>query len=98
MHLTIDAPHSNFLILNLRDYPAWRITLARDGAPAQIINQRESRDDGLIALPIPAGRSAVDIRYAHTPDETAGDAISLFALGTLIAYAIRRRSRMFTAI
>ncbi len=91
MHLTIDAPRGDFLILNLRDYPAWRITLTGNNAPPQDISQRELRSDGLIAVPVPAGRSAIDIRYAHTADETVGDVISLSALGILAVCVTRRR-------
>jgi hypothetical protein len=74
MHFSIAAPHVEDLILNLRDYPAWRITL--DGAVDPV---RERRKDGLIAIPIAAGTSTIDIRYAHTHDETTGDAITLLA-------------------
>ena len=78
-HFTLTAPHPEYLILNLRDYPAWRITL--NGAPAA---QRLHRPDGLIALPIPAGASTLAIAYARTPDQTLGDAITLLALPLLL--------------
>jgi uncharacterized membrane protein len=91
MHFSVTAPHSEDLILNLRAYPAWRVSLNGNIDPA-----RERRDDGLIALPIPAGASTIDVRYAHTRDETAGDAITLLALAafffTLRAKQTRRIS------
>ena len=79
MHLSVTAPQAEDLILNLRDYPAWRISL--NGSPAAA---RAARPDGLIAIPIPAGPSTIDIHYAHTADQTAGDAITLIALATLV--------------
>jgi hypothetical protein len=91
-HLAIAAPHSQLLILNLRDYPAWHITLTRPGDAPQAIQQRSPRADGLIAIPIPAGPSMMDIRYAQTADQTAGDAISLIALGAFTMLAVRKRS------
>jgi hypothetical protein len=79
LHFTVTAPHGEDLILNLRNYPAWQILLDGETDP-----QRLPRPDGLIALPIPAGRSTVDIRYTRTPDQTLGDAITLLALALLI--------------
>jgi hypothetical protein len=84
MHFSVAALKAEELILNLRDYPAWRISLNGVVDPV-----RELRADGLIAFPIPAGESAIDIGYAHTLDETIGDAISLFALA-LFLMALRR--------
>ncbi len=77
-----------FLILNLRDYPAWRIF--RNG---HLDADREQRDDGLIALDLPAGRSTIDIRYARTTDQTLGDAVTLLALLILLWLLIRSRER-----
>jgi hypothetical protein len=85
--LSIIAPHAQDLILNLRDYPAWRITL--NGAPTTSSIQRP---DGLIAIPIPAGHSTIDIRYAHTFDQTLGDAITLLALAAFL-FPLCRKTR-----
>jgi hypothetical protein len=78
-HLTINTPIPEDLILDLRDYPSWHIT--RNGSP---ITTRDQRHDGLIALPIPAGTSTISITYAHTLDQTIGDAISIAALLLLL--------------
>jgi hypothetical protein len=78
-HFTVTAPRGEDLILNLRDYPAWQIQLDTETDP-----QRLKRPDGLIALPIPAGRSTIDIRYTRTTDQTLGDAITLLAVALLI--------------
>jgi hypothetical protein len=85
-HLTINAPIAEDLILNLRDYPSWHITL--NGSSD---STRDQRDDGLIALPIPTGPSTIAITYAHTLDQTIGDTISLLALATL--FLLRRKSQ-----
>jgi len=86
MHFTETAPSAGFLVLNLRDYPAWRIWL--NGA---LDTARPHRNDGLIALPIPAGTSTLDIRYAHTSDQTLGDVLSLLALLVLARLWMRDR-------
>jgi hypothetical protein len=86
MHLIVTAPLPKFLILNLRNYPAWRVYLN-----GSIDSALERRVDGLIAFPIPAGASTIDIRYAHTRDQTLGDAVSLLALLVLLAPPAMRR-------
>jgi hypothetical protein len=85
-HLNLTAPIPEDLILNLRDYPSWHITL--NGSPA---TTHEQRDDGLIAIPIPAGPSTIDITYTHTLDQSIGDAISAISLALLI-FTLRRKS------
>jgi len=90
-HLTITTRIPEDLILNLRDYPAWRIT--RNGIPITTHNQQNQRDDGLIAIPIPAGPSTIDITYTQTLDQTIGDAISLFSLA-LLFFTLRRKSSL----
>ena len=86
-HLTINAPSPETLILNLRDYPSWRVTL--NGSP---VSGRGQRDDGLIAIPIPAGPSTVAIAYTQTPDQTLGDAITLASL-VLLFLLLNPRSK-----
>ncbi|HTC75142.1 MAG TPA: 6-pyruvoyl-tetrahydropterin synthase-related protein [Edaphobacter sp.] len=83
-HLTANPPTPEDLILNLRDYPSWSIT--RNGTP---ITNHLQRDDGLIALPIPAGPSTIDIHYAQTMDQTVGDILSLASLGLLLFFLLR---------
>jgi hypothetical protein len=87
-HLTVNSPAPEDIILNLRDYPSWSIT--RNGTP---ITNRLQRDDGLIALPIPAGPSTIDITYAQTMDQTAGDIISLASIAFLALFLSRRRTK-----
>ncbi|HEY4379881.1 MAG TPA: hypothetical protein VGN01_06010 [Acidobacteriaceae bacterium] len=75
MHFNLTTPEAEELILNLRDYPAWQVSISGVFAahPA-------TRKDGLIAVAIPAGSSTVDVRYARLQDQVVGDAISAFAL------------------
>jgi hypothetical protein len=87
-HLTVNAAQPEFLILNLRDYPAWHVFLNGALDPA-----REQRDDGLLALPIPAGVSTIDIRYAQTIDQTLGNAITVLALALYLFTLSRERRR-----
>jgi hypothetical protein len=88
MHLRVTSPLPEFLILNLRNYPAWHVFLN-----GSMDSARSARIDGLIALPIPAGASTIDIRYAHTRDQTLGDAVSLLALLVLLALPAMRCSQ-----
>lgn len=79
-----------FLVINLRDYPTWRITV--NEAPS---THRPHRPDGLIVIPISKGKSAITITYALTADRVYG--YLLTALGLLMLFggwrAERRRSR-----
>ena len=83
-HLVLTLPHADALVLNLRDYPNWQ--LFRNGA---LLTQHLQRDDGLLAIELPAGRSVVDIRWHRSWDESTGDAISIASLA-VIAIALRR--------
>ena len=85
-HLSIDAPTAESLIFNLRDYPAWRITL--NGAT---ITMREPREDGLIAIPVPAGSSTLSIAYQDLPDQRIGLILSFISL-LLLTLCIARPS------
>jgi hypothetical protein len=87
-HLTINPPIPENLILDLRDYPAWRITL--NGTP---ITNHIQRDDGLIAIPIPAGPSTIDITYTQTRDQTTGNILSLISLALLLFFVLRLRTQ-----
>jgi hypothetical protein len=71
------------------DYPAW--TVRRNGA---IITQRPRRDDGLLTIPVPAGRSQIEIRWCTTPDIWIGRALSLLGLGVFgLVWCRERRAR-----
>ena len=90
LHLTLDTAGCD-LVLNLRDYPAWQVNL--NGAP---ITDRLDRPDGLLAFHLPSGHSSIDIRYRTTPDQLAGDLLSLLALCLFIPLTVRTLRRLRT--
>ncbi len=90
-HLTVRLKRPEDLILNLRDYPAWEVRV--NGAT---VHARAERDDGLLALALPAGTSTVDLQWKTLPDVYAGTALSFLALAGAAfagAGASLRRSR-----
>lgn len=90
MHFEVDAKTAETLILNLRAYPAWVVKV--NGAA---VTERTERADGLIAFPVAAGRSQIDIEYGMTDDRKLGDGISIATLCGLAGLAAwgRRASR-----
>ena len=83
-HLDLDLSHADALVLNLRDYPDWQVF--RNGS---LVTEHLQRDDGLLAVELPAGHSEIDIRWHRSWDQLTGDGISLVAI-LLLATAIRR--------
>ncbi len=84
-HLTLNLAQPEDLILNLRDFPDWRITETSPEHPNQTREPaRIQRDDGLLAIALPAGASTIDISWCLPPDQELGDALSLCALLALI--------------
>ncbi len=85
-HLDLTLASPEFVILNRRDYPAWQVTLN-----GSVVPHGPRRDDGLLSLALPAGHNHLDLHYAHTPDQTAGNSLSLLALFTLATLCFRAR-------
>jgi hypothetical protein len=86
LHFGVDLPHAGYLILRLRTYPAWRITL--NGRPASPL---VARDDGLTAVPVQQGRVDLDADWTTTPDVLAGRGIAALALLLLTALFLLER-------
>ena len=87
MHFSVNAKVAETLVLNLRDYPAWRVRI--NGAE---VKNKIDRADGLIAFPVIAGHSQIDISYGMTQDRRLGDGISLIAVcGAVGLVGLRRR-------
>lgn len=84
LHFRVTAPRAEYLVLNLRNYPAWQVLRNGSAVPT-----RAARSDGLIAIPVDAGSTTIDIRYMRSFDEKTGDVVSLLALGCLV-FALRR--------
>jgi len=91
--LQIDSDDEGFVILRLRRYPAWRITVDGQPIPDQA-SPAGGREDGLIAVPVPEGNSTIDVRWTTTPDIWWGRSISLASLLLLfILWQAERRIR-----
>lgn len=78
LDLTLTPATPTHLILNLRQYPDWRITLNDREVPAE-----SPRDDGLTHVSLPPGSDHIRIIFRTTPLEYAADAISLLSLALL---------------
>jgi hypothetical protein len=76
---------AGFAVLRLMAYPAWRVTV--NGAR---VEARPPRDDGLMTIPIAAGISEIEVRYAATRDVWAGRILSLLAAVLWIGLAANR--------
>ncbi len=85
-----NASQPGFLILRLREYPAWSVHV--NGAAA---SNRTVRPDGLMAIPVPAGPDTVSVDWTTTPDVRVGRWISLLAalLVTTLGLLVRRRAQ-----
>jgi hypothetical protein len=85
-HLTLTLPTPETIVLNRRAYPLWRIQLNHH--PVQPLAQRT---DGLIALALPAGPDTLDLTLAQSPEELAGDLLSILAALTLATLTLTLR-------
>jgi hypothetical protein len=87
-HRRIDTalPRSGYLVLRLRTYPAWTVTLNdRPASPAA------TRDDGLYVFAVPAGPVHIAADWTTTPDALAGRCLSLVALLLLTTLCVIER-------
>jgi len=94
LRLDANLPYSGFLILRIRSYPAWRITINR-----QIATNLPQRDDGLIAVPVPQGPIHLAVDWTNTRDVLAGrwlSALCVLLLVMLAFFEIRRRPAHLT--
>ncbi|HEY4010841.1 MAG TPA: hypothetical protein VGM11_11870, partial [Acidobacteriaceae bacterium] len=86
-HLQLKLDKPRILIFNLRDYPSWQVLRNRTLVP-----QHLRRDDGLLAIALPAGTSEIDIRWRRPWDQLAGDSVSVLALLVLGGLVVRSRT------
>jgi hypothetical protein len=87
--LVVDASSPVRAAVRLLNYPAWRIRV--NGQPAE---SESDADSGQMIVPLPAGKSRVEIRFARTTDRTLGDILSgitAVLLGGMAVSAARRR-------
>ena len=91
VHRSVEAtaPHSGYLIVRLRRFPAWDVRVNGNAVTSFPVRQ-----DGLYAVPISAGKFTFTADWTTTPDVQIGRAItlaSLFAAAILILLQRRRR-------
>jgi len=93
-HLTLNLPQPETLILNLRDFPDWRVTRNTTERPPHL-----QRDDGLLAIALPAGPSTIDIAWHRTADQQLGDLITFLAFTSLVwlLFSKRRAANSLTS-
>ena len=89
--LNLSPAEPTILILNLRNYPSWRITVNHS-----IVTARLPRKDGLTAIPLPAGAAQIAIAYVTPPDQKLG--YLLTALSILVLAALRLRANHATTL
>jgi hypothetical protein len=81
IEFTFNASQRETLIINLRDYPNWDLRRGGEDSMEFYRYQHIQRDDGLIALEVPAGVSTIRITWHRTLDEQLGLLISILAVG-----------------
>jgi hypothetical protein len=90
-HLTLHLDHPQFLIYNLRDYPNWHVIRSVPGdphiMPVEILTHFK-RDDGLLAIAMPAGDYNIDLLWIRSRDQTLGLILSFLGAITLIALSL----------
>ena len=82
------APQAGELIVRLRRYPAWRMTLN-----GRQVEDEGRRDDGLMVVPVAAGQFDLAADWVTTGDERIGQWISLATLIAVIVLAVAQFRR-----
>jgi hypothetical protein len=95
--VVVDASSPVRAAVRLLNYQAWRIRI--NGQP---VESESDPDSGQMIVPLAAGKSRVEIRFARTPDRTLGGILSGIAASVLGAMAVlgarRRRAGCRTAL
>lgn len=86
LDLVLDRPQT--LVLNLRQYPAWNVR--ENNVPASLAD----RDDGLIAIPLPAGPAHVRVAWLGGSDHMYGEVISMASFVLLVIVWWRGRGAL----
>jgi hypothetical protein len=79
MRISASTGHQGYLILRLRSYPAWRVTVN-----GRLATELPQRADGLMVVPLPAGAVSVAVDWTTTRDVVIGRWLSGFALVLLV--------------
>jgi len=90
LRIAMDAGRAGYMVLRLRRYPAWRVTV--NGRQAVNLPMRA---DGLIAVPVPQGPVDLKVDWTTAGDVIAGRWLSGLAvlLLTAVGFLERRLSR-----
>ena len=85
--ISVDSSAPARVALRLLNYPAWEVTVnGKRVAP-------EKPDDlDQMLVPIAAGKSEIQVRFARTADQTAGIALSIFSLLISAGFLASRKS------
>jgi len=87
---SVDSPRPLLLQVKLLNYPAWQARL--DG---KVVDLETKRESGQMLLPVPAGSSHAEIKFARTWDRTVGIGVSLatvLAFFPLMSFLRRRET------
>jgi len=85
----IAAPfRAGFMVLRLRSYPAWAVRV--NGQPVASLPHR---DDGLMAVPVPAGPVDLSVDWTTTPDSLVGRWLSVLGVLLLTALCLLEQKR-----
>jgi hypothetical protein len=87
MRIAAVTSHAGYLILRLRSYPAWRVTV--NGRLAANLPRRA---DALMAVPVPQGSVDLKVDWTTTDDVIVGRSLSVLSLLLLTAlYFLERK-------
>jgi len=94
LRISMTAPRAGFVILKLRSYPAWRVTVdgqLADPMPASVPAPLPAREDGLIVVRVPQGRVELAADWTSTNDALFGRSLSGVAVLLLLAIGLLER-------
>jgi hypothetical protein len=86
MRIAAVTSRAGYLILRLRSYPAWRVTVN-----GQLAANLPSRDEGLMAVPVPQGSVDLKVDWMTTGDVIVGRWLSVLSLMLLTALCFLER-------
>jgi len=88
--VSVESSAPALVALRLLNYPAWQVTVK-----GKVVTPQKPGDLDQMLVPIEAGKSEIQVRFLHTPDQTAGIAVSILSLliaGGLLAQGRSRKA------
>ena len=82
--LNVTTTRPAFAVIALMDYPSWRVSVN-----GHAVIDRPKREDGMMAIPIGAGASAITVQWSTSKDIILGRALSALAM-LILMFMIRR--------